>query len=310
MRLRAMELVSKIPHFNSERQELGEFVAEWRQLHYLAQCVAEVGKSWGEPQDDDSHSALFADGSFKAITVDDNIHALLELESGAIEILNLRETGAERLTIWTSGLTLDEVKSRVRRAVEGYLGPERQPAVPAPDLPDHPVAAGKVFEFHPGTDPRSAISELYANTQELLGRFVGRVVQLDSAGSHELQPRIWPHHFDLASLLVAERDGKGNMAKTIGVGLTPPDDLEPSGYWYVSPWSKDHLPGEFATPELPVGRWIDRGKTAMAILPVDEVWSILHDPDSSADGRSMEQTVALAEFVAMAFNACMRGLGK
>lgn len=100
------------------------------------------------------------------------------------------------------------------------------------------------------------------------------------------------------------------MTKTIGVGLTPPDDLDPSGYWYVSPWSKDELQGGFATPDLAVGRWVDCGKIAMAIFPIDEMWSILHDPDSSADGRSMEQTVALAEFVAMAFNACMRGLGK
>jgi hypothetical protein len=127
------------------------------------------------------------------------------------------------------------------------------------------------------------------------------VVDDAADGEHELFPRLWPHHFDLASLFVVERDSKGAMTKTIGVGITPPDAVDDAGYWYVSPWSKAEGDG-FAKADLPLGRWVDRGAMPMAVLPVTEVWRIASEGELTKAGAV--QAAAVAEFVAAAVNLC------
>ena len=47
--------------------------------------------------------------------------------------------------------------------------------------------------------------------------------------------RCWPHHFDLAVLLVLEQ-GDPETARSIGVGLSPGDESYAQPYFYCTPW--------------------------------------------------------------------------
>jgi hypothetical protein len=104
--------------------------------------------------------------------------------------------------------------------------------------------------------------------------------------------RCWPHHFDLAALLVERRGPGGEASATVGVGLAVPDAIEPSGYWYVSPWSGSEPARPAAWPALARGRWIARGgPLRMAVLPLADVAAI---EDAPARSRTVEAFFAAA----------------
>ena len=109
--------------------------------------------------------------------------------------------------------------------------------------------------------------------------------------------RIWPHHFDLATLAAVETRA-GEAVATIGVGLASPDAVDASGYWYVSPWTQRGVAGA-SWPRLAMGRWLERGgDLRMGALPLDAL-------AASTDRRG-----DLARFLADAVGACLAALGR
>lgn len=54
--------------------------------------------------------------------------------------------------------------------------------------------------------------------------------------------RCWPHHFDLATLFTLD-EGDPEIARSIGVGLSPGDESYAEPYFYCTPWPvPEHLP--------------------------------------------------------------------
>lgn len=49
--------------------------------------------------------------------------------------------------------------------------------------------------------------------------------------------RIWPHHFDTGALIEVDEDNTG-LIKSIGLGLSIPDNMINGFYLYASPWWK------------------------------------------------------------------------
>ena len=69
--------------------------------------------------------------------------------------------------------------------------------------------------------------------------------------------RLWPHHFDIATLIELDESG-GEETRSINVGLSPGDSSYAEPYWYVTPWP---TPSK-ALPTLHVGTWHTEGFTA------------------------------------------------
>jgi len=64
--------------------------------------------------------------------------------------------------------------------------------------------------------------------------------------------RCWPHHFDIAILVVLE-EGRAESARSIGIGVSPGDNYYAQPYLYVSPYPN---PDVADLPPLPPGaRW-------------------------------------------------------
>lgn len=79
------------------------------------------------------------------------------------------------------------------------------------------------------------------------------------------QPRCWPHHFDLATLLALEA-GDPETALSIGVGLSPGDGGIEQPYLYCTPWP---APGDL--PDAPEGwQWHQQGFTAL-VYPLSSI---------------------------------------
>ncbi len=259
-------------------------VEAWRQAHFAAQPAAELGKSWAVAQDDDSHSsfAWTRANNFRGLegapaTGDRHLRARLRFEGLELSVVDERAQAVATLPL--EGAALQRAVEWIGEIGRRELGDRRQPARPAPDLPDHPLARNATFET---VDALAPLADLYDATARTLEKLRTAEPAFD-------EPRCWPHHFDLASLAVIAKDDSGDMLKTIGAGVTPPDSLHDAGYLYVSPWMKNTPSAKPNPHALESGQWLDRGDgPPMAILPIS----------------ALESSAQLANFIASAVTAC------
>lgn len=247
-------------------------VDAWRQLHYAAQVAAEVGKSWAPPQSDDSHSNFEWRDGFLAgalVPAPRPFRAMLRAEDLALRLV--AEDGAVLAARMLAGATLTEAVAWVRAQAALLAGTEaRQPAAPAPDLPAHSVAYGAAFALR-DRDASAALARLLGGADAVLRALAAQAPTASPV-------RIWPHHFDVATLIAP------NPGRTIGAGLAVPDSVSASGYWYVSPWSEQPR-------DVPL---------QLATLPLD-AWARIE--------TAGERSRALAQFLSDAIAASARSLG-
>ncbi|MEM1071701.1 MAG: hypothetical protein AAGH71_02620 [Planctomycetota bacterium] len=275
----------------------------WRVLHYAAQAVAELGKGWAEERADDSHSTLvwvpdhdrLHDQFFAGRLSVGERPARVVLRPWDMQLFLVDAEGEPLDSVGLEGKTSDDSVAWVRERGLSLLGEARQASRAAPDLPEHPLGRGASFS-EPNQLAVAEMIRLYSNTDALLQALIESVA---GEGDGHAEALIWPHHFDLASLLIVDRASDGSMASTVGVGLTPPDALVDEGYWYVSPWSSRPVDGR-GVPPLDAGRWIERaGALPVAVLPTSAV-------TSSQDPAVQQRRVAW--FVASAYRACRKAL--
>jgi hypothetical protein len=258
-----------------------DFRDAWRQLHYAAQAASEVAKAWATPQPDDSHSSFTWEGRSllgARVAAPRPFRAALEVPTLTLALRD--ERGTQLAAHPLDGTTLAAALAWSRAEAERLAGePARQPAVPAPDLPPHPIATGAAFALgHPARF--AALGALLAGAHALLGELFR---QLGVAGP----VRVWPHHFDMAALAAFGTD------RSLGAGLAVPDAIAPSGYWYVSPWAARTAASGASWPALAHGRWAEHGgPLPMAVFALDD-WSAL----PTAAARSAALTRFLADAV-------------
>ena len=243
-------------------------------------------------QADDSHSSFgWRDGSLFGVAVPAARPFRAALRARDLELALVDEQGAALARRALHGATLDEAMAWVRGAAERAAGePPRQAAVPAPDLPPHAVAKGGRFALDPSSF--AGLARLLGGAHAILAEIAAQL----GGGA----VRVWPHHFDMATLAAVEARGAA-PAKTIGVGLATPDAVAASGYWYVSPWAESPPAAAPRWPALAHGRWFERGGSLwMGALPLDEIASLRGAP---------ERCQAVVGFLADAVEASRAALG-
>lgn len=286
--------MSDTPSWSHGWQLLGQhptsgLPAPRRQLHRAARIAASVGKALLPPQPDDSHQAFhWLTGARlmaqEAVHGSQPFRAALRPED--LELVLLSEDDAHLVELPLSGRSVDDTYRWLEQEVRGFLGR------PLPAKLEHP---GEIDgEQTQGTDrfsrhPPAAFAELgrwFANAHLLLHH---RVEPLEGAGP----VRIWPHHFDIASLITVEAGDDPEQVRTVGIGMTPGDGGEPEPYFYVTPWPRPEQPGTL--PDLPAGgRWQHEGWFG-ALLPAAEL---------AASSDPVAQAEAAAAFVTLAVDTC------
>ncbi|MEL6328196.1 MAG: hypothetical protein AAFR38_00925 [Planctomycetota bacterium] len=283
------------------RFETGDtFIDAWRQAHYASQVAAELGKAWGEYRPDDSHSSFrwFEDAGGRGVEGVPSVHpkglrARLKIEG--LQLAIAQPDGRTLSDLSLRGRTLGGAMEWLRGQCEEELGPPKQDAKPAPDLPKHLIAGGA--EFGADRTGLNDVADLYHATNAVLEK-----LREAMGGDRPLGPtQVWPHHFDMAGLCVLKSDG-GSMSATVGVGLAVPDDIHETGYWYVTGWTRDGLDASGAMPDMGVGHWHGGGGgIPMGVLPVGDV--------AAAPGEK-DRIDMLARFVGLATNAVVEVIGR
>lgn len=200
------------------------------QLHYAIQPLAATSLSLVKEQTDFSHMALQWDDHLGFIT-----QAISSLKSYRIALdpvtLTLEVLGDRNqvVSIFTLGdRTLSEAFDWIRSVIKGLGGAAElitPISYPPDDFPDSDLARSATFSCQ---FPTSSLVDYYASANQVLQA----LTQSEPLAS---PVRIWPHHFDIATL-ISIPSGINGEEKTIGVGLSPGDSSYDQPYWYVTPY--------------------------------------------------------------------------
>jgi hypothetical protein len=267
-----------------------ELVDARLQLHHAAQVVASAGATFLAPEPDDSHPNFGWVESLGALMG----HTL----PGADAQVGLRVADLTLLLVNNSGEVSDEFALDGKKLDDGYewlasvtarAGAELPSAgiTRAPyEIPNHSTGSGEVFSSKSRVEDFAELARWFANGHDTLVELATRV-----PGASDV--RCWPHHFDLGTLAVLAKEPNGDLAKTIGIGLSPGDDGYVEPYWYVSPWP---YPEPNALPSLEsAGHWHTEGYTSAILTGSDLV-----------AGSPENQSERLHAFLDAAVDVCRR----
>ena len=230
--------------------------------HWAAQIVAPVGSQLIAAQPDYSHTALGWRPSAAAVAtllVDGSgrpsYRAGLRLSDLHVVLLDAQDDVVDSFAL--VGRTLNEGLVWLSQAIARYTGAP----LPAPltlvgyTMQTHPVRDGAPF---PTVDPGhlAELERWFRNGFAMMS-----ALQSTFPGAQEV--RMWPHHFDVATLMAIDTNpADPESARSIGFGLSPGDDTYAEPYWYVLPWPPPD-PAKLAA--LDVGTWHTEGFVAAVL---------------------------------------------
>jgi len=255
------------------------------QAHWAAQVLSAAGETFLSHAPDTSHTAMSWDAEQAALVGGEIAGAdpcRLALRPADLTLRLLARDGAVASQLALAGRTLADAFAWASAAVKAHTRGARDAALvhPGYDLPPHALASGGRFERDAGL---LDLARWYADAALALTRFA-------SATPGAGPVLCWPHHFDIASLVVLERDPDGEPLRTVGVGLSPGDDFVSMPYWYVN-----HGPETQRRdlPPLAGGDWFTDGW----------IGAVLRGGELVAAGDARAQQTRLEAFLASAFAA-------
>lgn len=233
----------------------GKLAAARETAHYALQWVARAARANLPAAPDDSHSALLWDAELQGLVTQ-------PLQPGAK--LGLRIATLEMVFTKDGKPATLAMPGRTQAAANDWLDRElaarKLKPASATKLPyEVPV---RPFSKERGLD---ALARWFAAAAEALGEARARHQDLAPGPVY-----LWPHHFDLATLLTVAPE------KTIGVGVSPGDHYYAQPYAYISVYP---APKGAKPPALPPGgHWHEKDFFG-AVATADE---LLAQPDPRA----------------------------
>jgi hypothetical protein len=248
------------------------------QAHWAVQVLSAAGETFAAHVPDTSHTASQWDPALSALVGASLGDARIGLRVSDLALLVVREGARPAALLTLAGHTLAEAYAWAGRTLAPGRGVEL--VHPGYELPPHAIAAGGRFERAAGL---GELARWYANADAALRRFARETPGAGAA-------LCWPHHFDIASLVVLETGGDGEPLRTVGVGLSPGDAFVPQPYWYVN-----HYPAtrRRELPPLAVGEWFTAGW----------IGAVLRGEMLVAAGGALAQQELLDRFLASAVPA-------
>jgi hypothetical protein len=139
------------------------------------------------------------------------------------------------------------------------LDPGRLDAKLPYEIPDHALGRAGTYDAGGLADALFDLAAWFANADRSLGRVREQMVARGLAPS---PARTWPHHFDMATLVLLEA-GDAERARSVNAGFSPGDENYEEPYFYVGPYP---YPDPAKLPPLPLGHWHTQGFIAAVLL--------------------------------------------
>jgi hypothetical protein len=237
--------------------------------HKAVQLVTKAARANLEAAPDDSHSNLGWIDDLGALVSqplagnNGNLYVGLNLSRLSLMIISGDEPGPSLDLAGVSDVDASEWLDR-KLALAG-LRPALFSSLPY-DLPAS--AAGiEVYSTDGLEDALTALSAWFSLADAKLSEFATSQADLSPGPS---PVRCWPHHFDIATYVGLE-ESDAEIARGIGVGMSPGDESYSQPYFYINPWP--HLDAADLPDLPPPGHWHTQGYVG-AVAPAEEVLSL------------------------------------
>lgn len=255
------------------------------QVHHAAQIAVSATISYLAARPDDSHTSLTWSAPLRAlvtevIPADRPFRVALRPEDLTLHALDGVMNASRSFSL--PGSNIAEADTWLADvAGSAGLDPTRFTSRKHYAIHSHPVAAGAAFSLGRG-DAFGELERYWSNAAIVIDDLVR-----ETPGASPV--RVWPHHFDIATL-ISLPPAAGGVRRTIGVGHSPGDEWYAEPYWYIGPYP---YPSTADLPPLEGGHWHTTGWVGAAMPASDYV------PGDSADQR--HRVIA---FVGSAVRAC------
>ncbi len=242
-----------------------------RQLHHAVQLATAFGISYLPKKPDDSHTNLEWIESDAALASNSLYGHRVAVRVSDLTLL----VGAEALPLRFN--TMEGAAEWARQVLKrAGLDGSRYTLARHYEIPSHPVGAGARFDA--GDEDLEQLAAWYSDA-------AAELEELKSRDSRASDVRCWPHHFDIATLIVPSE------GKSVGAGLEPGDNYYDEPYFYVNMYpapDADALPDSIEGD----GMW-HRKEWIGAVLPGSRVASDPSAQKSQVD-RFLHSSVDIA----------------
>lgn len=218
------------------------------QLHQAVQIVAMVARSLNPKVSDDHYANLDWSPQYQAFVgrciLDKDLSVALRPHD--FNLLILDDSGI-RCHLSLSGNTQEKAIDFIQDEFKKLGVDPNKFSMELPyEIPTYETSKGQAFDIKK-MEAFQELARYFANTNLVL-----QSVIKEEHSANEI--RIWPHHFDISTLITVEAHDDPEKAKTVGLGLSPGDEHVAEPYFYITPWPYPDLK-QVNLPELAVGTW-------------------------------------------------------
>ena len=221
------------------------------QLHWAAQIVASFGNAVIESRADDSQSNLGWVDDLGALCSHPSSEGLsVGLRLADLTLLFLDREKKVTSELGLQGHTLQQGFEWLTSEYTYYSGtaPRRPFTLREYEMPPHPVGQQAAFTCE-NILAYKEFQSWYANAHQVLHAL--------SVNWKQASPlRCWPHHFDIATLVILDPNKGTEEARSVGCGMSPGDGTYAEPYFYVTLWP---YPEKSQLPNMTVGTWHTEG---------------------------------------------------
>ncbi len=195
--------------------------------HYAAQWLARAGYAYVTPKADSSHTNVGWDDAldgFMTHPLKGDLRLGLKIPQLSLALIE----GKAISSFPMDGRTDAEARAWLGKEMSARGFDARALDQPLPyELPADPIAKGGAYENAKGL---AVLAAWFGNANASLGR----IREAHNKGKLQASPaRCWPHHFDLATLILL--DGDPEKGRSVNVGLSPGDGSYDEPYFYITP---------------------------------------------------------------------------
>jgi len=260
------------------------------QVHHAAQIVVSATISYLPARHDDSHTALRWSAPLSTLVTES-----IPTPAGAFQVA-LQPTRLTLSTVDEAGVVEQSFPLTGRTVGEGHewladvarsVGLDGGVLTSRKHYTIHPHEVAEGAAFSAGQRELAELERYWSNAALILESFA-------QAAPGASPVRVWPHHFDMASLVSLPADARGT-SRTIGVGHSPGDEWYAEPYWYVGAYP---YPPTTVLPQLGHGHWHTKGWVGAA-LPASEY----------VGADRIDQYRLVSAFIDSAVSACRALLG-
>ncbi len=223
-----------------------------KQLHQAVQLVALTGRAFLPKVEDDHYASLSWNNELNVLLGqawgEDDFKTAINFNNFSI---CLYDKNNQRLNGFSlNGISYKDAFQKLKELVKitGEDVGKLSTSLPY-EIPVYTTAENEPFDFFDKT-LFEELGKYFANANLVLEKAV-------SNNPKATEIACWPHHFDIASLIVLN-DSKENY-KSVGTGLSPGDDNYDQPYFYVTPWPYPDTEKTVLPSLSPGGFWHTKG---------------------------------------------------